>query len=266
MLNMDRLKFTFDTLWHSWLKRPYRLKRTLDRGDGQQLVVLIHGLAATSQSWLGAAKQLESNKYRLVGYDLLGFGASPKPTRSFYSADEHAKALAHSIKKDFPNRPLIIVGHSMGCIVASRLSTTSKLKIRQCILYQPPLLNVSAREKRSLHASIYRFIANKPSLILTYSKLAGRMAGRLSLFTVNPQTWLAFERSLKNTILGQQTLEELKKIPFRTDIIYGRFDFVVSRRQAKNLIDTNPNIVLHKVAEIHDISPRAGRYIKKILQ
>lgn len=263
---MKRLKLTFDKFWHGWLKRPYRLAKTLDIGNGEQLVVLVHGLAATSQSWLAAAKQLQSDSYRIVGYDLLGFGDSPKPVTSSYSTDEHAKALASSIKRDFPKRPVIIIAHSMGCLVASRLSIMSNLSIQKCILYQPPLLNVSAHEKRNLYASIYRYAANKPSLILTYSKLVGRMAGRLSLFTVAPENWIAFERSLKNTILGQRTLEELEKIPFPIHVIYGRFDFIVSRRQAKNLIDTNPNIVLHKVTEIHDISPRAGRYIKKILQ
>src|SRR5690606_13773607 len=117
---MDRLKLTFDKLWHGWLRRPYRLKKTLDIGNGEQLVVLVHGLAATSQSWLAAAKQLQSDSYRIVGYELLGFGASPKAAHSLYSTDDHAKALANSIKKDFPTRPVLIVSHSMGCLIVTR--------------------------------------------------------------------------------------------------------------------------------------------------
>lgn len=263
---MGSINLTWNSFWHEFLKRPYRLSRTLDSGSNGQLIIFIHGLGSTASSWLPAARQFDPSRYRLVGYDLLGFGSSPKPTNVNYTVDEHAKALTYTIKKDFGGRPMILVAHSMGCIITSRLASASKLQIQRCLLYQPPLLSISNYDRRNIRANIYNFFAGRPNLVLTYSNLISRRAGRLRAFAVRPETWLAFERSLKNTILSQSALEELRQTPIPTDIIYGRFDFVVSRKQAKNLIADNPNIMLHTVAEMHDISPRAGRYIKKILE
>lgn len=263
---MSSINQAWNRFWHGFLKRPYRLSKTLDSGSNGQLIIFIHGLGSAASSWLPATRQFHPEQYRLVGYDLLGFGSSPKPTDISYTVDEHAKALAYTIKKDFGRRPMIIVAHSMGCIITSRLTSASNLNIKRCLLYQPPLLNINPRDRRNIRANTYSFVAGRPSLVLTYSKLMGRRAWRLRAFVVRPETWLAFERSLKNTILTQTTLEELRQTKVPTDIIYGRFDFVVSRKQAKNLIADNPNIMLHTVSEMHDISPRAGRYIKKILE
>src|SRR5580692_6021032 len=110
----------FDRLWHQTLHRPYHLAKTLDSGSGP-LIVLLHGIGRTGQVWHYLAQELRNEPVRVVAFDLLGFGASPKPTWLQYNVDDHVQAVVASIMRLQPQAPVIIVGHSMGCLVAVRL-------------------------------------------------------------------------------------------------------------------------------------------------
>jgi len=257
-----------ERIWNGWLRRPYKLSKTIDTRKGEQIILLIHGLGASSESWAPLIKELKGQNFRIIAYDLLGFGASPEGKTSDYSTEAHAKSIALSFKRDFGSRkkPVILIGHSMGCIISSKLVHKGWLRVSRLILYEPPLLTPTRSERKNIYKGIYAFLSKSPNLVITYSKLMSKRSKKSGNFDINPDNWRAFELSLKNTILGQTTLFELQNTKTPTDIIYGSYDFVVSRAQAKNLIAVNPNIVLHKVSEIHDISPRAGRFIKKILK
>lgn len=260
----------FERVWNKWLRQPYRLSKTYDQGQGEIILLLIHGIGVDSHTWQPLVELIDTKAYRVVAYDLLGFGDSPKPTDSDYSTNTHAKSIIYSFKRDISrlrHKQVIIIGHSMGCIIASRINASQKIHINQLILYQPPLLSASdAKTRKSFYASFYKYLSTRSNLVITYSKLRSKSSRGGEGFDVSDRSWIAFERSLKNTIIKQNTLSELEKSTTPTDIIYGRLDFVVSRVQAKNLIATNSNIVLHKVAETHDISPRAGRFIKNIIK
>lgn len=260
----------FERFWNIWLKQPYRLNKTYDFGDGDTVLLLIHGIGVDAHTWRPLIDQIDNDGYRVIAYDLLGFGESPKPAGCDYSTKTHARAILYSLRKDLGrlgNKRFIIAGHSMGCIIASQINASKKIPLDQIILYQPPLLTPADEQtRRSFYTSFYKYLSTKPNLVISYSKLQERRAKKVATFTVSEESWIAFERSLRNTIIKQNALSELGKTTIPTDIIYGRLDFVVSRVQAKNLIAMNPNIVLHKIAEVHDISPRAGRFIKNIIK
>ncbi|HVX47908.1 MAG TPA: alpha/beta fold hydrolase, partial [Candidatus Saccharimonadales bacterium] len=95
-----------DRIWHQWLRRPYHLAKPLDSGSGQP-VILLHGIGRTGQTWRHVTELLAGQPYRLVAFDLLGFGASPKPDWSNYDIDDHARAVIASISGLRPDRPVI---------------------------------------------------------------------------------------------------------------------------------------------------------------
>jgi hypothetical protein len=65
-------------------------------GDGERdVVVLLHGLAASNLYWGGKYDQLASGGL-LVAPDLLGFGSSPRPD-VHYTPDDHADAVAATL-------------------------------------------------------------------------------------------------------------------------------------------------------------------------
>jgi pimeloyl-ACP methyl ester carboxylesterase len=256
-----------DYFWHKLLKRPYKLSKVIDTGDGDDIVVFIHGLASKSQIWLPLVAILDKSKYRIISYDLLGFGSSPKPNSSSYSTKDHAKSIYYSIKKDIPgNKKIILVGHSMGCIVSTYLAYNHESLVKNLVLYQPPLL-IDERDRRSFHRKMYAYIAKKPPLFLNYVKLVNKLfKNRLENFETAAGSWTSIERSIRNTILTQETILELGQIQIPTDIIYGKMDFVVSRMDAKELARINKNIKLHYVYEMHDIAKRSAKYLKGLLE
>jgi len=259
----------FDSFWHRFLRRPYRLEY-LDTGIGPQTVVLLHGLAANKEIWTDLVRYLPRSEWRIIAPDLVGFGASPKPQWIEYTVNEHARTVETLLKRLGVKGPVVVLGHSMGCLVAAHVAAVRPKLVGRVILYEPPLLGevpeFPAHGKRSArYKTLFGYIAAHPQLAQVESRLLWRIARKLSGMNIAPQEWIPFERSLRNTILEQQAYEELKTIAVRTDIVYGRFDLVVIRRGIKEMFRPNPYVRLHLVSDMHGISARSARYLAGLL-
>jgi len=86
-----------------------------DVGTGDEAVLLIHGMAGSSETWRAVIPQL-SRKYRVVAPDLLGHGQSAKP-RGDYSLGAFAVWLRDLLDELGISRATII-GQSLGGGVA----------------------------------------------------------------------------------------------------------------------------------------------------
>lgn len=258
-----------DYVWHNFLKRPYALEKVIDQGPGENLVILVHGLGGQAQQWQPLINVFSGSSYRLVAYDLLGFGSSPKPDFVEYSVEEHVKSLLKSIRSDFKNnQKFVLVGHSMGCIIATHLAYKKPKLVKGMILYEPPLI-IGSGKKIFIRKSFYKYVAGRPGLVTAYLRIANKFTDKFSSFTksnASDEQWLPFERSLKNTIIAQNTIDELQSIQPTTHIVYGRLDFVVSRLDAKRMAKINPKIKLHYVTEFHDITQKSSKFLKNIIE
>jgi len=255
--------------WYEVLGRPYKLARTVDEGTGQP-ILLIHGLGTNAATWQPLVEQIDKLRFHIIGFDLLGFGLSPKPSNRAYDVADHAKSIIASLNRRDRKQKFIIIGHSMGCLIASHIATVRPDLVSRLILYEPPLFADSiefrshARRKR-LYFAFYENLLKRPSLLFKYSKLVARVAeGRM--VALEPALWLPFERSLQNTIMKQQSYTELKTIKLPTDIIYGSFDLMVTRAEVKKMLRENKFVRFHLVNEMHDVSPRAAKFINKLLK
>jgi pimeloyl-ACP methyl ester carboxylesterase len=258
----------FDKLWHRTLRQPYDLAYT-EQGQGQP-VVLLHGLAASKAVWRPVANLLPSDKWHVIMPDLLGFGDSPRPDWSTYNIEEHSRMVVGFLKKHKIITPITLVGHSMGCLVATHIAATNPDLIKHLILYEPPLLDEIPEfpdyTKRSTrYKAFFEYIASHPQLAYVESRLLWRVARRISGLSMSKDDWLPFERSLRNTILSQHVYSELHAMPLPTDIVYGRLDFIVIRQGVKDLFKHNKNINLHLVTDVHGISPRSAKYLAGLL-
>ena len=81
-----------------------------DEGEGEALL-LIHGMAGSSQSWRAVLPQL-AKKYRVIAPDLLGHGQSAKP-RTDYSLGAFAVGL-RDLLDELGIESATVVGHSLG--------------------------------------------------------------------------------------------------------------------------------------------------------
>lgn len=257
----------FDRFWHEKLGRPYRLARTIDAGEGQT-VVLLHGLGRTGQVWQHVVERLVAQGRRVVAFDLLGFGASPKPSWLQYTVDDHAKAVIASIEKLGHKQPLVVVGHSMGCLVAVRVARLRPDLVKHLVLYEMPLYE-GLPEKRiyrlrtNLYFKLYkRVIEYQPSFSASKARVAERLARKIVGFEVSRESWYPFIQSLQNTIMRQTTADDIKAIAIPMDVIYGRFDMLVIRGKPRQFFGKeSDHIKAHTVRAGHIISDKASQFI-----
>ena len=260
----------FQWLKYDILKRPYRLVQTVKKGQGQPVLV-IHGLGTSGHTWQPLTKRINPRKWRLIGFDLLGFGKSPKPLKSTYDVNEHARSIMASLDRPTRREKLVIIGHSMGCLIASHIAWKYPNRVERLILYEPPLFADSPefrshKRRKRLYFALYNELLQRPKILFTYSKLLTKRFTQGDILKIDQQSWTAFERSLKNTIMDQRAYDELKAIRVPTDIIYGKFDLVVTRRDVKDMLKANPYVTFHLVNEMHDVTDRAAKYIINLLE
>ncbi|MEI9930219.1 MAG: alpha/beta fold hydrolase [Rhizomicrobium sp.] len=97
------------------------MKLTYDHGgEGDRLLVLLHGLGATRHVW---KPMLTQDRWhgRWIAPDLRGHGASPHA--SDYSLTAHADDIGELVNAHTPSNDIIVLGHSMGGAIALKLAS-----------------------------------------------------------------------------------------------------------------------------------------------
>lgn len=258
----------FDNFWHGRLGRPYRLYKRVDEGKGTP-VVLLHGIGRTGRVWRRVVEGLEFFPYRVVVFDLLGFGDSPKPTRLAYDIDDHAKPVIAALERlRAGSQPAVLVGHSMGCLVAVRVARLRPDLVKHLVLYEMPLYD-GLPEKRSyqvrlnLYFKLYdRIMKYEPTFDPENLSRLEQIAARIAGFKVDQATWPAFVKSLENTIMKQTAADDIKALEVPMDVIYGSRDMLVIRGETKEIFgEDKTNISAHTVRATHVISEEAAKFI-----
>lgn len=101
-----------------------------------EIIMLLHGKNFNGAYWEKTAKDLSAKGFRVVIPDQIGFGKSSKPHAyqfSFSQLAENTKAVLDELKID----KAIILGHSMGGMVASRFTLLYPEKVQKLILENP---------------------------------------------------------------------------------------------------------------------------------
>jgi cis-3-alkyl-4-acyloxetan-2-one decarboxylase len=257
----------FDELWHRRLGRPYLLKRTIEKGRGQP-VILLHGIGRTRSVWRHVVEGLNFFSYRIIAFDLLGFGASPKPAWPDYNIDDHARAVIASLNRMRLKRPAIIVGHSMGALVAVRVAKLRPDIVKHLVLYEMPLYEGlpnkrSYRLRTNLYYRLYeRIMKYKPVFDEVNMRRIDRLARKITGLEVTEASWQPFIKSLRNTIMKQTAAADIKGLKVPMDVIYGRLDMLVIRGKPEVIFGADKtNITAHTIRAQHEISKRASRFL-----
>jgi pyruvate dehydrogenase E2 component (dihydrolipoamide acetyltransferase) len=93
-------------------------------------VILIHGLFADGASFSLLKLMLERLGHQVIAVDLPLHGANPEPAGTI------ADAIA-SVVKQLPDGELVLLGHSLGAIVASGIAAQNTRRIRRLVLLSP---------------------------------------------------------------------------------------------------------------------------------
>ncbi len=104
-----------------------------EAGTGQALI-LLHGIGSSSASWLF---QLESLKgYRLIAWDAPGYGDSDFLKEKNPAAENYADAL-HGFLERLLLKDVVLVGNSLGCLMATAYAAAHPERVRSMILLGP---------------------------------------------------------------------------------------------------------------------------------
>lgn len=96
-------------------------QRWRPEGEPRAALAIVHGFAEHSGRYANVVGHLVPRGFAVYGYDLRGFGRSPGRRGHVGSWSEHREDAAAFLRKvggDEPGRPLFLMGHSMGGLIA----------------------------------------------------------------------------------------------------------------------------------------------------
>jgi pimeloyl-ACP methyl ester carboxylesterase len=86
-------------------------------GRGPVGIVLVHGLGGSHLNWMSVAPRLARwGRTRVLAPDLVGFGLTPVAGRRTTVAAQ--RALLHRLVRETCDRPVVLIGNSMGGLIA----------------------------------------------------------------------------------------------------------------------------------------------------
>jgi pimeloyl-ACP methyl ester carboxylesterase len=221
-------------------------------GEGDEHVVLIHGLGGTHADWHPLLREMNTRKYRYVCPDLLGHGRSSKPLTVAYTPETHLSFLDRDVIScigDDIRQPKAfhLIGHGVGSVLALELASRHVHRVLSITLIALPYYDNEAQAAELLLPEILRDgLLSRWSTSL-FSKNADLLRPLLEL--TRPMNLVLDSTQTAEQIYGYaSTFEEcvlrhrvdkaattlLRSATIWIDLIHGRNDRVVplSRSQA----------------------------------
>lgn len=265
----EQLETRRDIFWHKYLQRPYRLHMTDHGGDGP-IIIFLHGLASSSATWNFLIPLLKDN-YRCITIDLVGFGESPKPQWYAYTMEDHVRDIHATIKRLKLRQPVILVGHSLGSLLATRYARLHQERISRLVLVSPPVYGLpetissrTARQRTSLYLRAYRFLRTHKRVTPQNIIRLSRILPQMKFLTLNTATWIPFIRSLEQCIENQTIVQDIAEVTAPVDIFYGIFDEVIVPYNIKQLSKLK-DVTIHPLRVDHNVGSRYAAVIARNL-
>ena len=115
----------------------------LEKGPVRGVVLLVHGLGEHAWRYDHVAERLNSWGFAVRGYDQYGHGESMGPRGALPTADRLLSDLAEVVDESRSRMnaqtPLILLGHSMGGLVAARFVALDMRPVQGLVLSSPAL-------------------------------------------------------------------------------------------------------------------------------
>lgn len=254
-----------DTLTHRWLKVPYTLtvRHIKSPRRPKATVLFIHGIGNTGEAWNEVIARLAPD-IRVISIDLLGFGESPRPRWGIYNAKTQARSVLATYLKLRRLSPVIIVGHSLGSLVAIEMAKRYPLLVKSLILCSPPLYEGTTARFRTdtMLRQLYRTAINRPDEFLKLSAVAMRYDLINKSFSVTNDNVDSYMAALESMIINQTSLDDARKLTVPTTIIRGTLDPFVVGKNLKKLAKANPRVSIRTVLAGHEVK---GRFVNAVV-
>lgn len=223
-------------------------------------VVMLHGLINGSlATWYSAFAAPLAQQRRVLLYDLRGHGSSSLPADGFdleTQADDLTAVLTHY---DADRRPIDVVGHSMGALIALHFALRAPQRVRRLVLVDAPM---AARE--NVDAEL-RAITTPEALTAYIDARMPGSTGRRRERLLSRLSALFFESTLLRDLLSMDAEPEaaLRSIQVPTLLVYGRTSNCLAAGQ--QLAQLLPQTELHLLDCGHYIPEEAPAALRDCL-
>ncbi|WP_017295381.1 alpha/beta fold hydrolase [Geminocystis herdmanii] len=270
-----------DWMWRGW-HIHYSFARVASENQSRDIpIILLHGFGASLGHWRHNTSVL-SQYHTVYALDLLGFGSSKKAYTNY--GIELWTELVADFWHTFINQPCIIIGNSIGSLIA--LNTVAQNPHIATKLVMVSLPDVSSRQKmipsalqplvktlENLVASpllirLLFYVVRQPNIIRRSLKVAYIDHTNVDDELVNFISSPTFDRGSARALIAlsktmgdfSTSVEELlKRVDIPMLLLWGKLDRLIPPIQAEKLAQINPNIELQLLDNlghcIHDESP-----------
>jgi 3-oxoadipate enol-lactonase len=229
----------------------YRIRYELAGPDTGPAYVLVNGLTQYAELWGSYRDAMAARGFRVATFDLLGQGASDKP--SLFIAQDDQVAVLAALIEELGGGPIFLAGISFGGLIALRYAIAHADRIAglvamSCFAELSPQLLLLGNALRS--GLILGGTSYLQDLLLPMNLSDAWLGPRLSnLDAVKRQGWLTNDlyalQNLMESFLDFKPLTPgLSAISAPTMILNGEFDFLTPRALHETLRLKIPNSAL----------------------
>lgn len=241
-----------------------------DEGDGP-VIIFLHGIASSAVTFAHVIPQL-SDRYRCISFDLLGFGESPSPPDSNFTIEEHVDSIRATINSLKLDAPFILVGHSLGSLLAARYAARHPSKVSRLVLVSPPIYvpanqigDPIGRARVEAYMRAYEFLRTNKEFTMATADTVRRLFQTENTLEVSERNWPAFVLSLKNCIETQTTVSDIATVRVPIDIVYGSLDQFIAPGTL-GIVEQMRHVTMHRVeANDHMLRKRLAKRLVSVI-
>ncbi len=202
-----------------------------DESEGEP-VILVHSSGSSNRQWRSLTELL-SQRYRVLAINRFGYGSTtPWPGREPQTLADQADLVV--ALAEWAGRPVRLVGHSFGAVVALKAATLLGPRSVDLVLLDPSPFYVLAQHGRW---EAYNDVCTIRDYVKTHGAVGDwqRVAERFADFWVGEGTWKAmspnrqkaFAQTLPNNfhewdaVMAETApMEEWRRLPARTLVVH----------------------------------------------
>jgi 3-oxoadipate enol-lactonase len=220
----------------------YRIRYELEGPDDGPAYVLVNGLTQYAELWAGYRAALVARGFRVATFDLLGQGASDKPSL-FISQEDQVTALGLLIDR-LGRGPIFLGGISFGGLIALRYAIAHSDRLAGLVAMSsfaeltPQLLLLGNALRTGLILGGASYLQDLLLPMNLSDVWLGPQLGNLE--AVKRQGWLtndiyALQNLMESFLDFQPITPQLGAITVPTMILNGEFDFLTPRSLHESL-------------------------------
>ncbi|WP_267406041.1 MULTISPECIES: alpha/beta hydrolase [unclassified Chryseobacterium] len=222
-----------------------------------KVIMLLHGKNFNGAYWERTAKDLSDKGFRVIVPDQIGFGKSSKPQSyqfSFSQLADNTKAILDELKID----KLIVLGHSMGGMVATRFTLLYPNMVEKLILENP------------IGLEDYKTFASYQTIDQAYKSELKNTAETYKNYQLKfyyDNKWKAEYQPWLDLIAGWTLHQDYPKVAWdaalTSDMIYNQpvcYEFKNIKTPTLLIIGTRDRTAIGKDRAPKELQPKMGQY------